>query len=287
MLPGIHHPQFTHLNDTHYLMSNLDNKYKWYVHVGQIMVFLAFDQHIRKHNGNISAFPGILARFIEFALAFNNRKYPNDPWRIALCIVNNKGEDISACSMPVKLEDFYIQLEQCGISPLKPKDTISEAHALIFEDYATLSTANNKKWWEHCQQQEAKRQHIFGCFGTARTSTGKESSSDMFSTVMAGFLSTPMGPKTLSNSAGFEDPLLNNTTTPGTSTVTPPTAITDPSAPFLSSSKCPIKFNCTNQIKEKLTSDQMREWTLPTEVPEGGCNTLKPSVKWDAISAQS
>ena len=53
MLPSIHHPRFTRLNDTHYLMSNLDNKYKWYVHVGQIMVYLAFDQHIQKHNGNI------------------------------------------------------------------------------------------------------------------------------------------------------------------------------------------------------------------------------------------
>ena len=79
MPPGIHHPQFTHLNDTHYLMSNPDNKYKEYVHVGQIMVHLAFDQHIQKHDGNISAFPRIPAGFIDFALAFNNGKYPNDP----------------------------------------------------------------------------------------------------------------------------------------------------------------------------------------------------------------
>ena len=145
MLPSIHHPQFTRLNDTHYLMSNPDNKYKWYVHVGQIVVYLAFDQHIRKHNGNISAFPGILAGFIDFTLAFNNRKYPNNAQRITLCIVDDEGEDISASSMPFKLKDFYIWPEQCGISPLKPKDTISEAHALIFEDHATLSAANNKK----------------------------------------------------------------------------------------------------------------------------------------------
>ena len=149
MLSGIHHPRFTCLNDTHYLMSNPDNKYKWYVHVGQIMVYLAFDQHIRKHDGNISAFPGIPAGFIDFTLAFNNGKYPNDPQRITLCIVDDEGEDISASGTPVKLEDFYIWLEQCGISLLKLKDTISEAHALIFEDYATLSAANNKKRREH------------------------------------------------------------------------------------------------------------------------------------------
>ena len=81
----------------------------------------------------------------------------------------------------------------------------------------------------------------------------------MFSAVTAGFLSTPTEPKTLSNSTGFEDPLLNNTTTPGTSTATPPTAITDPSAPSSSLSKCLIKFNRTNQTKEKLTADQMQE----------------------------
>ena len=84
---------------------------------------------------------------------------------------------------PVKLEDFYIWPEQCGISPLKPKDTISEAHPLIFGDYATLSAANNKKRQEHYQQREAKRQCIFGHFGTAGTSTGKESSFNMFRTL--------------------------------------------------------------------------------------------------------
>lgn len=170
-------------------MSNPDNKYKWYIHVGQIMFYLAFYHHIQKHGDNISTFPNILAGFFDFTLTFNNGKYPNNPWSITLCIIVDKGEDISAFGTPIKLEDFYIQLEQYGISPLKSKDTISKAHIPIFEDYATLSAANNKKQWEHYQQWEAKSQHIFGQFGTAGTSTSKESSFDMFITVTTEFLS--------------------------------------------------------------------------------------------------
>src|SRR5271170_4267198 len=104
---------------------------------------------------------------MDFSLAFNSRKYTGDEQGIAVCIIDDDGEDILPSGMPVKLEDFYIQPKQCGLPAPQPKNTISKAHACIFKDYATMSAANNKRRQDFYQQWENKCQQIFGCFGTS------------------------------------------------------------------------------------------------------------------------
>ena len=57
-LPGIDHPRFTHVSKTHYSIRNPDSNHLWYLHVGQIMTYLAFDLHLRNH-GTVDGFTGI------------------------------------------------------------------------------------------------------------------------------------------------------------------------------------------------------------------------------------
>ena len=90
----------------------------------------------------------------------------------------------------VRLEDFYIRSEQCGIPAPKFKDAISEAHALVFEDYAILSAANDKKRRDYYQQREAKRQWIFGRFRGTSTNS-KQSKFDVLDAVTPGFSPSP------------------------------------------------------------------------------------------------
>jgi hypothetical protein len=166
-LPGIDHPRFTRLNKTHYVVTNPDSVHQWYIHVGQIMDYLAFDKYVRTH-GSINGFPGVPTGFLHFALAFNTGKYPSDKRSISTVFIDSTlGDDIHPAENPVFLENFYITPEQCGLS--SPRNTgVSEAQAYVFEEYATMHATRNKRKREAFQERENKRHSLFGRFGQSR-----------------------------------------------------------------------------------------------------------------------
>jgi len=173
-LPGIDHPGFIRVNKTHYRIRNPDSAHQWYVHVGQIMDYLAFDLHIRKH-GTAVGFHGIPLGYIDFARSFNTGQYPNDNRTISTVITGlGTGDTIVPSITPVFLDHFHITPEQCGLGPPK-RNGVSDAQALVFEDYAIRHAIRNKRKREAYNEREEKRR---ARFSKAQSSDRFESTTD-------------------------------------------------------------------------------------------------------------
>ena len=117
-LPGIQHPHFTQRNKNKYTITNPDNPGLWHVHVGQIMMYLAFDKALRD-NFNVSQLPGIPLGYDNFTTAFNNRTYLHDKRLLSTYIsgTSRKSDYVNKSMNPVFLQDFFITLEQCRLPP--------------------------------------------------------------------------------------------------------------------------------------------------------------------------
>ena len=166
-LPCINHPRFTRVNKTQYCILNPDSDHQWYIHVGQIMNYLAFDLHLRNY-GSVAGFHGMPMGFTDFCTAFNTGKYPNDKCSISTVLTSStQGDHITASVCPVLLEHFYITPEQCGLSAPK-QNTIPDAHAYVFEEYATMHATRNKRRKEAMRDREEKRHSFFGRFGQSQ-----------------------------------------------------------------------------------------------------------------------
>ena len=218
-LPGIDRPRFTRINKTQYCVLNPDSSSQWYVHVGQIMNYLALDLHLRT-NGTIAGFHGMPFGYQDFTTAFNTGKYPHDKRMISTILTSSVREDeVIPSTCPVLLEHFYIIPEQCGLSGAK-RNTMSDAQAYVFEEYATMQAMRNKRRKEAYRDREDKRHNAFGRFGQsqshhnnlfdstadhdedlalfARTTAKKHSSS---STTAAPNITTPTAPGVESSAA--------------------------------------------------------------------------------------
>jgi len=127
-LPGIQHPRFLRLSKTEYAIDNPGAQH-WYVHVGQIKNYLAFDKTIREGN-NISNFPGIPLGYIDFAITFNTGTLPNDRRRVSTYLPSSTGDHVIASDYPIYLEDFHITPEQCGL-PVRGRSASSDVSSNI------------------------------------------------------------------------------------------------------------------------------------------------------------
>jgi hypothetical protein len=74
MLNSIQHPRFLRISKHQYAINNPDSTHRWYVHVGQIMNYMAFDKFLREGK-NLSDFPGIPLGYVDFAVAFNTDRH--------------------------------------------------------------------------------------------------------------------------------------------------------------------------------------------------------------------
>ena len=95
---------------------------------------------------------------MDFALALNSGKYSGDNCGFFICIFDDEEDVISPTRTSVSLEEFHIHPKQCRLATPYAKNSMSKAHMQVFEAYATLSVANDKKKWEYFQQCEAKWQ---------------------------------------------------------------------------------------------------------------------------------
>ena len=163
MLNGIQHPRFLRISQHQYAISNPDGAYQWYVHVGQIMNYLAFDKFIHEDK-KLSNFPGVPLGYTDFAVAFNTGTCTSDKCQLSTYTHTSTGDHIIKSGNPVFLEDFAITPEQCGFAAPR-RDGLSEAQAFIFEDYATSQAYKNKRRREQFEAREAKRQNLFGKYG--------------------------------------------------------------------------------------------------------------------------
>lgn len=138
MVDGIQHPRFLRLSKTEYAISNPNSTYRWYVHVGQIKNYLAFDKILREDKGPAD-FPGIPLGYADFVTAFNTGTHPQDSRRISSYILIRAGDQIIKPTNPVFLEDFHITPEQCGLATTRRNlNGLTEAQAMVFEEYATI-----------------------------------------------------------------------------------------------------------------------------------------------------
>ena len=142
-LLSIQHPRFLRLSKTEYAIDNPDSRHRWYVHVGQIMNYLAFDKVLRE-GGNVSDFLGIPLGFFDFATAFNTGMYPGDKRFISTYTIGVTTDLIIKSELPVYLEDFFITPEQCGLSPPR-RDEMTEGQAFVFKAYATGQALKTEK----------------------------------------------------------------------------------------------------------------------------------------------
>ena len=131
------------------------------------MDYLAFDLHIRTY-GTVAGFYGMPIGFIDFATAFNTGKYPNDKRTISTVLTSpTLGDSITPSVCPVSLQHFYITPKQCGLSAPR-QNAIPDAHAYVFEDYATMHAMRNKRRKEAIRERENKRHNLFGRFGKSQ-----------------------------------------------------------------------------------------------------------------------
>jgi hypothetical protein len=156
---GIQHPRFTRFSETEYTVSNPVSAHRWYVHVGQIKTYLAFDKHLRDRK-RISNFPGVPLGYSDFVTAFNTGAYPQDERRLCEYTLSSSGDHVKLSNKPVFLRDFHITREQCGLAP-PAQETQSEAQQLIVNEFAVSQALNNQRKREGFNTRERKRQSIF------------------------------------------------------------------------------------------------------------------------------
>ena len=141
---GIQHPHFTRHSKTKYTITYLDHRAPWHIHVGQIMLYLAFN-HLLRNEIDVSRLPGIPLGYDDFTTIFNKGNHPHDNRKLSTFIPGTSGQPdyVNKSTSPIYLQDFYITPEQCGLS--SPQDSgILDMQALILEDYATSQALKNK-----------------------------------------------------------------------------------------------------------------------------------------------
>jgi hypothetical protein len=241
-LSCIDHPRFKRLSETQYVIINLDSKYNWALHVGQIMNYLAFDQHLRD-NGNLSDFTGIPIGYSDFANLFNTGRRAGDGRYLSTCITSSAGDSITPSSNPVYLEDFYITPEQCGLAAPQ-LDGITKAQAYVFEDYATTQAIRNKRRREAIQAREDKRHSLFGRFGSTRASTHRfdplaatpmaRSTDERYEIGYSSNAATPATPSTSSYASTAHASASSSSENTSTRSVVPTATVASTSAPAVS-----------------------------------------------------
>ena len=143
-LLGIQHPRFTCRSKTKYTIIYLDHCAPWHIHVGQIMLYLAFN-HLLCNEIDVSRLPGIPLGYNNFTTIFNKGNHPHDNRKLSTLFprTSRQPDYINKSTSPIYLQDFYITLEQCGLS--SPRDSgILDMQALILEDYTTSQALKNK-----------------------------------------------------------------------------------------------------------------------------------------------
>jgi hypothetical protein len=155
MSSGIQHPRFLRINDTEYVITNLDSPYKWYVHVGQIMGYLAFDALLREER-DLADFPGIPLGYADFAAVFNTGTYPGDKRKFSTYLSSSAGDHITKSEHPLFLEDFHITSDQCGI-PTARDDGLDDTHDFIVREYAKTQAYKNQRRQEEFKARRNKK----------------------------------------------------------------------------------------------------------------------------------
>jgi hypothetical protein len=159
MSDSINHPRFTRINKNQYVINNPDCRHRWYVHVGQVMNYLAFDKYLREGK-NLADFPGIPLGYTDFAIAFNTGTPPHDKRQLSTCISTFSGDHITKSDNPVYLQDFHITQEQCGL--VNPRrNRLTDAQILVNEQFAADQAFRNNRRTEHFQKREDKRNMLF------------------------------------------------------------------------------------------------------------------------------
>ena len=116
------------------------------------MTFLAFDALLweGKNPSNSTCIP---LGYSEFATIFNTGASHRDArWLFTFAFTPTRNQ-ITRSSTPVFLDDFHITPEQCGLAPLC-QNGITEAHAFILEDYATMQAYKNKRCRDTFQDRD-------------------------------------------------------------------------------------------------------------------------------------
>lgn len=155
-LPCINHPRFTRHSLTEYTIDNPDHRGPWHVHVGQIMTYLTFDRALRL-GLDITNLPGIPLGYDDFVSIFNSGTHSHDKRMLSTFIpgVSGKTDYVDKSPHPIHIQDFHITQEQCGLAP--PRNTgLSEAQALIMEDYAMTQAYKNKRRHEQFQNRDSQ-----------------------------------------------------------------------------------------------------------------------------------
>ena len=119
------------------------------------MMFLEFDAFLRegKTPSNSTCIP---LRYSEFATIFNTGASHRNTHQLSTFVSTPARNQITRSSTPVFLDDFHITPEQCGLAPLR-SNSLTEAHAFILEDYATMQAYKNKRCREAFQDCDNRR----------------------------------------------------------------------------------------------------------------------------------
>jgi hypothetical protein len=136
---GVDHPSFSRLSPTEYLMRVPGAYTTAIVHVGQIALFLQFDEEVRLRRG-VKGLESVPVGYAEFAEAWNDGAGVRDPRRISqVTLTENPDEDfIDPATHPVFLRDFYITPEQTGLVDDSPP-TYTTSSSTRYDDAARHS----------------------------------------------------------------------------------------------------------------------------------------------------
>lgn len=136
----VDHPFFSRLSPTQYVMKSPGTYSATVVHVGQIAIFLQFDEEVRTRRG-IQGIDTIPLGFTEFADAWNEGVRDRDPRRISKVILTDKPDDhfVDPSNYPVYIRDFYITPEQSGLgTDTRDSSTTTSIQNEIMQEYAAM-----------------------------------------------------------------------------------------------------------------------------------------------------
>ena len=139
-LRGVDHPRFTRMLPTHYLLSDPNQSLQTTIHVGHIANILIFDVEIQAQGG-ITGLQTMPLGFSEFSAIWNMGAQPNDSCHISQVILATDDQLITPSTHLVRLSDFHVTPEQCGLSsaPLvSPATSESSEQAAINREVAAI-----------------------------------------------------------------------------------------------------------------------------------------------------
>ena len=132
--PGVNHPQFNRISSTHYKMQSSNSHFQSTVHVGQVVDYIDFDNHLRKHQ-TLNGVETIPLGYLDFVDFWNDGVAPDDPRRFTNYYWEQDTADptFEFSSHPLTVADFSITKEQAGMHHPRPRPQLHDPRA---DDYA-------------------------------------------------------------------------------------------------------------------------------------------------------